>query len=115
MRIASLILALIFVAALLGCTTEEKTALGGAGIGGAAGAIIGHQSGHTGEGALIGATVGGIAGYLFGKSKTKKTADGKVEKYVDCPKCNTNLRLAEGATAGDKIQCGNCNTQFVLQ
>ncbi len=115
MRIASLIVAVIFVLGLFGCTTEEKTTLGGAGIGGAAGAIIGHQSGHTAEGALIGATVGGIAGYLFGKSKTKKTADGAVVNYVECPKCGTSLNLPPTAKAGDKIQCGSCSTQFILQ
>jgi predicted Zn finger-like uncharacterized protein len=115
MRIASLILAVIFVATLLGCTMEEKSAATGAAIGGAAGAIIGHQSDSTAEGALIGVAAGGIAGYLYGKHKTKKTAEGKIEKYVECPNCGTTLQLAEEAAAGSKIRCGNCQTTFILR
>ena len=115
MRIASLIVAVVFVAGLFGCTTEEKSTLTGAGIGGAAGAIIGHQSKHTAEGALIGAAVGGVAGYLYGKHKVKKTAEGTIENQVECPKCGTTLRLAEKATAGDKIKCGSCATTFILR
>jgi uncharacterized protein YcfJ len=115
MRIASLVLAIVFVVGLFGCAYEEKTAGAGAAIGGIAGAIIGHQSGHTTEGALIGATVGGLGGYLYGKSKTKTTATGEVVKYVECPKCKASLQLPAQATAGDKIRCGNCNTEFILQ
>ena len=115
MRIVSLILAIVFAATLLGCTVEEQSALGGAAIGGAAGAIIGHQSGSTKEGALIGATVGLLGGYLYGKHRAKKTAQGTVEKYVECPKCRTTLRLEERAAAGDKIRCGSCETTFILR
>jgi predicted Zn finger-like uncharacterized protein len=115
MRLASLILVLIFVVALIGCTTEEKSALTGAAIGTAAGAIIGHQSGSTAQGALIGGTAGLIGGYLYGKHRTKTNAEGKVEKLVECPKCNTTLQLAESAAAGQKIQCGSCKTTFILQ
>jgi len=115
MRIASLFVAVIFVLGLFGCTTEERTTLGGAGIGGAAGAIIGHQSGHTAEGALIGATVGGLAGYLYGQHKTKTTADGNVVNYVECPKCSTSLNLPPTANAGAKIKCGSCGTTFILK
>jgi membrane protease subunit (stomatin/prohibitin family) len=115
MRVASLILAIIFVVALFGCTTEEKTALTGGAIGTAAGAIIGHQSGETATGALIGGTVGLLGGYLYGKSKTKKTETGEVAKFVECPKCGTNLQLPATAAAGNKIRCGNCKTEFILQ
>lgn len=115
MRIASLVLGLIFVVTLLGCTTEEQSALVGAGIGAAAGGIIGHQSGSTKEGALIGATAGLLGGYLYGKHRAKKTATGEVEKYVECPKCRTTLQLPAEATAGNTIRCLNCETAFVLR
>ena len=115
MRITCLLLIFAFVVALAGCTLEEESALAGGAIGAGAGAIIGHQSGHTAEGALIGATAGLLGGYLFGKHKAKKTTTGDVEKYVECPRCKTNLQLPPNATAGDKIQCGNCDAQFVLQ
>jgi len=115
MRIASLIFLVIFAATLLGCTTEETSALGGAAIGTALGAIIGHQSGSTKEGALIGGTAGLIGGYLYGKHRAKQTAQGTVEKYVECPKCGTTLELEERATAGDKIRCGSCTTTFILR
>ncbi len=115
MRIASLILAMIFLATLMGCTTEESSALTGGAIGTGLGAIIGHQSGETATGALIGGTAGLIGGYLFGKSQAKKTAQGSVEKFVECPKCRTNLQLPATASAGDKIKCGNCQTTFILQ
>jgi LSD1 subclass zinc finger protein len=115
MRVASLILAIVFVVGLFGCTYEEKTAGTGAAIGGVAGAIIGHQSGETATGALIGATVGALGGYLYGKHKTKTTAEGEVVKYVECPKCKTSLQLPAEATAGNKIRCGKCNTEFILQ
>jgi osmotically inducible lipoprotein OsmB len=115
MRIACLLLIIAFVVALTGCTMEEESALAGGAIGAGAGAIIGNQSDHAAEGALIGATAGLLGGYLFGKHKAKKTTANEVEKYVECPKCKSNLQLPPDATAGNKIQCGNCEAQFVLQ
>ncbi len=115
MRIVSLILALIFVVTLFGCTTEESTALTGAAIGAGAGAIIGHQSGETATGALVGATAGLVGGYLYGKHKERKTAEGNIEKLVECPKCRTTLQLPASAAAGQKIECGSCKTTFILQ
>ncbi|MCM8794340.1 MAG: glycine zipper domain-containing protein [Candidatus Omnitrophica bacterium] len=41
--------------------------LAGAGLG----AIIGHQSGETGEGAAIGAALGGVGGYVLGNEQDK--------------------------------------------
>lgn len=51
---------------LTGCTATEQGALIGGAGGAGLGAIIGHQSGHAGEGALIGAAAGGIIGALSG-------------------------------------------------
>jgi uncharacterized protein YcfJ len=67
------------MAALCGCTTTQKGAGVGAALGAGAGAIIGHQSGETGEGALIGGAVGALAGALIGSEMETKY----------CPKCGT--------------------------
>lgn len=86
-------------AALFGCTTTQKGAgigaLGGAALGG----IIGHQSGHGVEGALIGAGAGAVGGALIGEQMDKKfcpvcgaeyTADVKY-----CSKDGTELKLKQ--------------------
>ena len=54
-----------------GCTTTQKGAGIGALGGGAAGAIIGNQSGHAVEGGLIGAGVGAVGGALVGHEMGK--------------------------------------------
>jgi len=54
-----------------GCTTTQKGAGIGAVGGGAAGAIIGNQSGHATEGALIGAGAGALGGALIGHEMGK--------------------------------------------
>ena len=53
------------------CQTPGESALLGAGLGAAAGGLIGNQSGNAGEGALIGAAAGGAGGYLMGKDKQR--------------------------------------------
>ena len=63
-------IAIVFLAcfALAGCTDTQKGATIG-GVGGAAiGGIIGYQSGHGAEGALIGGGVGAAGGALAGDS-----------------------------------------------
>jgi len=65
MRKATFLLLILAVA--YGCSTTQKGAAVGAVIGGTAGAIIGHQSGHTAEGAAIGAGAGGLGGALTGE------------------------------------------------
>ncbi len=77
--VAMLILAVIVAG---GCTTVQKGAGIGAVGGGGLGAIIGHQSGHTGEGALIGAGAGALAGALIGDAMEQKKS---VTKF--CPLC----------------------------
>lgn len=74
------------VAALLpcGCASlnhTEKGALGGAGLGGVAGGIIGHQLGDTAAGAAIGAGLGGIAGGLTGHAidESERKTDARIQ------------------------------------
>jgi len=62
---------------ILGCTTVQRGAGVGAVAGGGVGAIIGHQSGHTVEGAAIGAGVGAVSGALIGEQMETKF----------CPQC----------------------------
>tara|TARA_R110000824_G_scaffold44379_3_gene129110 strand:- start:185 stop:487 length:303 start_codon:yes stop_codon:yes gene_type:complete len=50
----------------------ERGALNGSLIGGALGAIIGHQSGETGKGALIGAGAGALLGGAVGNQQDKQ-------------------------------------------
>jgi uncharacterized protein YcfJ len=65
-----------------GCQSMGEKTKGGALIGGivgaGAGGIIGHQSGHGGEGAVIGAAVGALSGGLIGDQMDK--ADQKSQE-----------------------------------
>lgn len=115
MKTIYLLITLIFVVSIIGCTQEEQSAGTGALIGAGVGAIIGHQSGEAKEGALIGGVVGGLAGYGYGKMKQKQKAEGQVEKYVECPSCNTTLELDPAAKAGDDVRCLKCGTEFELR
>jgi len=59
-------------ALLVGCTATEQGAGIGAASGAGLGAIIGHQSGETGEGAAIGAAAGALVGGLIGHQVDKE-------------------------------------------
>lgn len=65
-KVTLTLLALFLAALMVGCTSTQTGALAGGGIGAGTGAIIGHQSGHGGEGALIGGAVGAISGGIIG-------------------------------------------------
>ncbi len=57
---------------LPGCYLPNHTSEGaavGAGLGGLAGGIIGHQNDETPEGAIIGGVVGAVAGGLAGRAR----------------------------------------------
>lgn len=54
-----------------GPNTQRGVATGAL-LGAGAGAIIGHQSGRTGQGALIGAAAGGTAGGLYGNARDQE-------------------------------------------
>ena len=57
----------------VGCDSGAKTgAVAGGAVGAGAGAIIGHQSGKTGQGALIGGAIGAGTGLLLGNAQDKK-------------------------------------------
>ena len=68
-------LLLVVAVAALGCETYGESAGLGALIGSGAGAIIGNQSGHAGQGALIGAVVGGAAGLIIKVPQFVKIGD----------------------------------------
>ena len=59
-------------ALLLGCTATEQGVGIGAASGAGIGAIIGHQSGETGEGAVVGAAAGALIGGLIGHQSDKE-------------------------------------------
>jgi uncharacterized protein YcfJ len=86
---------MLSILALYGCTTTQKGAGVGAVTGAGLGAIIGHQSGKTGEGAAIGAAVGGLGGALVGEQMDKKFCPTGGETYPSdveyCPKHGTKL------------------------
>ncbi len=63
--------ALTNCAAPAGPNTQRGVATGAL-LGAGAGAIIGHQSGRTGQGALIGAAAGGTAGGLYGNARDQE-------------------------------------------
>lgn len=71
------IVSAVTAVALSNCTAPtgpntQNGALTGALLGGAAGGIIGHQSGRTGEGAALGAIAGGSAGAIYGNQKDQR-------------------------------------------
>ena len=83
-------------ALVIGCATTDSTIVGGL-IGAGTGAIIGHQSGETGEGAAIGAAAGALGGYLLGESNKEKycSTGGEIfsgDNMNYCPRHGTRLR-----------------------
>ena len=75
--IIQLLSAALLVAASAGCSWNNTAKGGaiGAGAGGAAGAVIGHQSGNTAVGAIIGAAVGGATGAIIGNEMDKRATE----------------------------------------
>jgi outer membrane protein OmpA-like peptidoglycan-associated protein len=83
-----------FLAGTMGCAGWNRTAKGvaiGAGVGGAAGGLIGHATGNTAAGVLIGAAVGGAAGALIGNYMDKQAAE--IERDIEGAKVE---RVGEG-------------------
>jgi outer membrane protein OmpA-like peptidoglycan-associated protein len=69
---------LLVVSGMAGCSSwskEKKGAVIGAAAGGAAGAVIGNQTGSTARGAIIGAVVGGAAGAIIGHRMDKQARE----------------------------------------
>jgi len=76
---SSLVCAIFLMQLLTGCQANNTTKGGaiGAGVGGAIGGVIGHQSDNTAVGAIIGATVGGATGALIGREMDKQAEELK--------------------------------------
>ena len=91
-----LILSMVFMG---GCTTVQKGTATGAVAGGALGAIIGHQSGHTVEGAGIGAAVGAVTGAVIGEKMETKFCPECGRRFTSsvesCPYDGTTLEPIE--------------------
>jgi len=64
MKQVQLLALAVLLATFVGCATMEESAMAGSALGATTGAIIGHQSGETGPGAVIGAGVGALLGLL---------------------------------------------------
>src|SRR6185503_7015068 len=83
LKSAATVVAALMLVGTWGCASMNNTTKGaviGAGAGGAAGAVIGNQTGSTVRGAIIGAVVGGAAGAIIGNSMDKRAMD--IEKNV---------------------------------
>ncbi len=89
MMIVLVIILAASMAFMLGCAASRTVKGGviGAGAGGVAGGVIGHQLGNTTLGAIIGAAVGGTAGTLIGHHMDKQAeemrndiANAKIER-----------------------------------
>ena len=82
---------------LTGCNTTQKGAGIGTLIGAGTGAIIGHQSGHAAEGALIGGAAGAAGGALIGDKAAVKFCPECGQDYTGkinfCTKCGVKLKL----------------------
>lgn len=92
----------------VGCDSDAKndTLIGG-GIGAGAGAIIGHQSGKTGQGALIGGAIGAGTGLLFGNAQDKKKHEtatpAKSEKQDAANIVTVNITNSNGSFTPVKL------------
>jgi uncharacterized protein YcfJ len=81
-----------------GRTTQAQGTGIGALLGAGAGAILGNQSGHAGEGALIGAALGGAGGFAYGTHVANKKAKYKsTEEWLDA--CISDAEKKRGAAA----------------
>ena len=67
----------ILIALPMGCGLSSTLKGGaiGAGVGGAAGTVIGHQLGNSAAGAIIGAAIGGTAGAMIGRHMDKQAEE----------------------------------------
>ncbi len=90
---------ILSVITFFGCTTTQKGAGLGAVGGGLLGGIIGHQSGHGVEGALIGAGAGAVGGALIGEQMDKKFCPVCGAEYTSgvqyCTKDGTELKFKQ--------------------
>ncbi len=89
----------VFSLMIAGCTMTQKGAGLGTALGAGAGAIIGHQSGHTAEGALIGGAAGAAGGALIGESQSTKFCPVCGEAFPAnvkyCPRDGAELKFKQ--------------------
>ena len=88
MRKVQLLTVPILLATFVGCATMEESMVAGGTLGAMTGAIIGHQSGETGPGAVIGAGVGALLGALS-HDYTDHVEHRAIAEYraCQCPAC----------------------------
>ena len=93
---------------LAGCQTYGESASLGAVLGGTAGAIIGHQSGHALEGAAIGAALGGLTGLIVHDVKVQqaKSREQTITDYQYTPGSGEVLSLEESVVTPQVIPAG---------
>ena len=92
----------------VGCDSGAKTgAVAGGAVGAGAGAIIGHQSGKTGQGALIGGAIGAGTGLLLGNAQDKKKQEtatpAKHEKQDAANIVTVNITNSNGSFTPVKL------------
>jgi outer membrane protein OmpA-like peptidoglycan-associated protein len=90
----TVLLVLILVIGIAGCSSLSRTTKGaatGAAVGGVVGGVIGHQSGNTAVGAIIGAAVGGAAGAYIGNYMDKQAEE--IQRDLDGARVE---RIGEG-------------------
>jgi hypothetical protein len=101
------VICLVVLVFCIGCDSDAKTgAAVGGGIGAGTGAIIGHQSGKTGQGALIGGAIGAGTGLLLGDAKDKKkhkTTTAKPEKQDAANIVTVNVTNSNGSFTPVKL------------
>ncbi len=105
-------LMLAVAVALSGCETTGGSVASGAVLGGLAGAVIGNQSGHAGEGAAIGAVLGGLVGYGVHKYKARQTqtAQETYKEYKYEPDQGFQLDMKEGSISPSIVKPGQTVT-----
>jgi uncharacterized membrane protein len=67
--VSALLAATVLLAGCAEMSDTQRRVATGAGVGAAAGALIGSSSTNAGTGALIGAGVGALGGYIYDQSK----------------------------------------------
>ena len=91
-----LVIGLIGLMLLVGCTTVQKGAAIGGATGAALGGIIGHQVDRGAEGAAIGAGVGAVTGAIIGEQLEVKFCPSCGKGYTEgvkyCPVDGTELQ-----------------------
>jgi len=102
------IICLVVLVFSVGCDSDAKTgAVVGGGIGAGTGAIIGHQSGKTGQGALIGGAIGAGTGLLLGNAQDKKKQEtatpAKSEKQDAANIVTVNVTNSNGSFTPVKL------------